>query len=108
MTELKDRNCTPLKAGTPALKEQEIIDLLEKLPQGWEVLENRKIRKAFSFPNFNEGMAFAQEIALLAEAEDHHPDLCIQYTGVDVEFSTHSVGGLSENDFIMAAKIEAL
>ena len=108
MTKLKNRNCVPLKTGTPALNQQEIKDLLEQLPPGWEVVENKKIRKTFSFPNFREGMAFAQEIALLAEAEDHHPDLCIRYTGVEVEFSTHSVGGLSENDFIMATKIETL
>jgi 4a-hydroxytetrahydrobiopterin dehydratase len=106
MKELKDRKCVTLSPGAPSLDEKEIGDLLRMLPRGWEVVEKSRIRKAFSCKNFMEGMNFAREIARLAEEENHHPDLCIHYTGVEVEFSTHSVGGLSENDFIMAAKIE--
>ena len=106
MLELKEKKCVPCDEGTPPLKREEIQGYLEKLPGDWEVIGDRTIRKHFPFENFKRGMAFAQEIALLAEQENHHPDLCIHYTGVDVELSTHVICGLSVNDFIMAAKIE--
>jgi len=106
--ELKERKCVPCDAGTPPLDEQKVASLRQDLPPGWKILENKKLKKKFPFENFRRGMAFAQEIALIAEQEDHHPDLCIHYTNVEVELSTHAIGGLSENDFIMAAKIEDL
>lgn len=106
MLELKEKKCVPCDEGTSPLKEEEIKGYMQLLPAGWELSGNEKIRKNFPFENFKRGMAFAQEIALLAEQENHHPDLCIRYTGVEVELSTHVIGGLSVNDFIMAAKIE--
>jgi 4a-hydroxytetrahydrobiopterin dehydratase len=106
MLELRERKCVLLDQGTPPLAEEEIRGYLERLPGDWEVVEGKMIRKNFPFENFKRGMAFAQEIGLLAERENHHPDLCIRYTGVEVELSTHVVGGLSVNDFILAAKIE--
>jgi len=106
MLELKEKRCVPCDEGTPPLKREEIHEYMEQLSVDWEVLEDRAIKKHFPFENFKRGMAFAQEVALLAEQENHHPDLCIRYTGVDVELSTHVIGGLSVNDFIMAAKIE--
>jgi len=106
MLELKEKRCVPCDEGTPPLKRKEINEYMKQLPVDWEVLEDRAIKKHFPFENFSRGMAFAQEVALLAEQENHHPDLCIHYTGVDVELSTHVIGGLSVNDFIMAAKIE--
>jgi len=106
MLELKEKKCVPCDEGTPPLKKGEIEEYMKRLPAGWEVVGEKKIRKKFPFENFRRGMVFAQEIALLAEQENHHPDLCIRYTGVEVELSTHVIGGLSDNDFIMAAKIE--
>jgi len=66
------------------------------------------VYNSYLFENFKRGMVFAQNIANLAEEEQHHPDLCIHYKNVEVELTTHAIGGLSENDFIMAAKIDNL
>jgi 4a-hydroxytetrahydrobiopterin dehydratase len=72
------------------------------------VIDDKKIKKEFPFENFNRGMAFLQNVAALANEEDHHPDMCIHYSSVEIELTTHAVNGLSENDFIMAAKIDEI
>ena len=72
------------------------------------MVEDKKLKKEFPFENFKRGMTFVQVVALLAERENHHPGICIHYSYVEIELSTHDVGGLSENDFIMAAKIDNL
>lgn len=108
MLELKELHCKPVKKGATPLQEAEIKKLLSRLKTPWELINNARIRKEFPFENFKRGMAFAQEIALLAEQENHHPEICIYYTNVVVELSTHDVGGLSKNDFIMAAKIDLI
>ena len=105
---LKEKKCKPCSGEEEALKGDVIQVLYRQLKDGWEVLDDMKIRKTFSFDNFTESMAFAQKIADIADKEDHHPDLCIHYTNVEVELSTHKIGGLSENDFILAAKIDNL
>ena len=105
---LKEKKCKPCSGEEEAIKGDLIQVLLKQLKEGWEVLDDTKIRKTFSFNNFTESMDFAQKIADIADQEDHHPDLCIHYTNVEVELSTHKIGGLSENDFILAAKIDNL
>ena len=106
--ELKNKNCAPIKPGTKPLDENQIKALIRELPPGWEVIDHKKIRKAFPFANFKRGMTFAQVIALIAEKQNHHPDICIRYQEVEIMLSTHSIGGLSENDFILAAKIDTV
>ena len=108
MLELKELHCEPVKKGATPLQESEIKKLHSRLKTPWELIDDARIRKEFPFENFKRGMAFAQEIALLAEQENHHPDICIYYTNVVVELCTHDVGGLSKNDFIMAAKIDLI
>jgi len=108
MSELKEKHCKPCESGTNPFNSEQIKKYLEKLPAGWEVKEDKIIKKSFPFENFKQGMAFAQNVANVAEEEQHHPDVCIQYKNVDVNLTTHSIGGLSENDFIMAYKIEEL
>ena len=108
MENLKDKKCIPREDGTPPMNRTEIDQHLDMLPSEWEVSDDKILKKSFPFENFKRGMAFAQEIGMVAEKENHHPDLGIHYTNVDVELSTHSIGGLSKNDFIMAAKIEQL
>lgn len=108
MIELKEKHCVPCEEGTKPFTNEQIIKIKSKLPSDWKVIDNKSIRKEFQFENFERGMAFAQEIALVAEKEKHHPDICIHYSKVDVELSSHAIGGLSENDFIMAAKVEQL
>lgn len=108
MIELKNRNCVPIKEGTPPLKNHTIAEFKNMLRSKWEITKDQKLKKEFLFENFKRAIAFVQEIALVAEKENHHPDICINYTTVEIELSTHDIGGLSENDFIMAAKIESL
>jgi 4a-hydroxytetrahydrobiopterin dehydratase len=106
--DLKEKKCKPCSGEEEALKGDAIQVFFRQLKDGWEVLDDKKIRKTFSFDNFRESMDFAQKIADIADEEDHHPDLCVHYTNVEVELSTHKIGGLSENDFILADKIDNL
>ena len=100
--------CTPVSSDAEPLNKDEIENYMKQLPVDWQVLDNKTIKREFPFENFKRGMAFAQEIGILAEEEQHHPDICISFKNVEVELSTHDIGGLSENDFIMATKIEEL
>jgi 4a-hydroxytetrahydrobiopterin dehydratase len=108
MMELKERSCVIYNEGDKALGADEISLLKIQLTTEWKVHDNQKLSKEFPFESYKLAMAFVQEIALIAEKENHHPDICVYYTRVKVELTTHDVGGLSENDFIMAAKIEDL
>lgn len=106
--DLKEMHCEPVLAGTEPLNKEQIQVYMEQLPVEWRVYDNRRITREFPFENFKRGMAFAQEIARIAEEEQHHPLVCVSFPKVEVELSTHDIGGLSRNDFIMAAKIDEL
>lgn len=106
--ELKEKTCIPPDQLTGPLNKNVSETLLRQLVTDWQILDNNKLRMEFPFENFKRAMAFAQEVALIAEKEMHHPVLIIEYDKVTVELSTHDVKGLSENDFIMAAIIEDL
>jgi 4a-hydroxytetrahydrobiopterin dehydratase len=103
MTALADRHCQPSVAR---LADAEAGRLLAELP-GWAI-ERGMLAKTFGFGNYHETLAFVNAVAWIAHREDHHPDLAVSYNRCRVEWSTHSVGGLSENDFICAARVEAL
>jgi 4a-hydroxytetrahydrobiopterin dehydratase len=105
--DLTQKHCVPCEGGTPPLSPAEVVKYHARIP-GWKVLDNRKIIKGFTFKDFKEAMVFVNKVADIAEAESHHPDLHISYDKVRVELWTHAVAGLSENDFILAAKIDAL
>ena len=105
-TDLLSRKCAPVPKGTPPLDERRVADLLRQLP-GWEHVGGQLV-KAFKFKNYHETMAFVNAAAWVSHREDHHPDLEVGYNACRVRYSTHSVGGLSDNDFICAAKLEAL
>ncbi|HLK10405.1 MAG TPA: 4a-hydroxytetrahydrobiopterin dehydratase [Candidatus Binatia bacterium] len=96
----------PCEGGVPRLEPTEVSRLLAQV-EGWEVREGR-LRKTRTFPDFRAAMAFLQRLADVAEAEGHHPDFCVHYNRVDLTLWTHAIDGLSENDFILAAKIDAL
>ncbi len=106
MSTLAGKKSRPLPAGTPALTRAQIDALLKEVP-GW-AYDGKVIAKSWSFKNYYETMAFVNAVAWLVHREDHHPDMSVGYNRCRVEFSTHSIGGISENDFICAAKIEAL
>jgi len=109
---LKDQHCVPIQKGAPALVDARIAELLPQVP-GWTAEkpapgEERALRKRFTFPDFLTAMAFLNKLAAVAEGEQHHPDFSVHYNRVDVAIWTHTVGGLSENDFILAAKLDNL
>lgn len=106
--ELKEKTCTACEAGTDPMQEADINNKTRLLTPDWKVVDNKLLKKVFPFENFKRGMAFAQEIAIIAEQQQHHPDICISYTNVEVTLTTHAINGLSDNDFIMAAKIDEL
>lgn len=108
MIALKEKHCKPCTSSDKAFTPEQSENKKQQLAKGWQVLESTKLHKEFPFENFKRGMAFAQEIGIVAEQEQHHPDICIHFNSVEVKLTTHDVGGLSENDFIMAAKIDEL
>jgi len=98
--------CTPCQNGAPPLTSKEVNKLFKKLGSEWSLNGTGHLYKEYTFTNFMTPMAFANKIAEIAEAEDHHPDLKISWAMCAVEIWTHIVDGLTENDFILAAKIE--
>jgi 4a-hydroxytetrahydrobiopterin dehydratase len=105
---LAHAHCTPLKGAGHRLPRAEVDALLAQLP-GWTLADGGdRIRKTFRFEDYHRTMAFVNALAFVAHREDHHPDLGVHYDRCEVEYSTHDVGGLSHNDFICAAKAEAL
>jgi len=106
MDDLRTRRCAPCDGATPRLGPADVLRLSRQVP-GWTVAGQRLLRK-FVFRDFVEAMRFVNRMAEVAEAEGHHPDFTVHYREVTVTVWTHAVGGLSENDFILAAKIDAL
>ena len=104
--DLAKGKCKPCEGGVPPLTDDEAAQLLATL-SGWERKDNL-ISKTYKFKNYYETMAFVNATAWISHREDHHPDLAVGYNQCRVRYTTHAIGGLSENDFICAAKIDAL
>ncbi|MBX9742543.1 MAG: 4a-hydroxytetrahydrobiopterin dehydratase [Chthoniobacterales bacterium] len=102
------KQCVPCHAGIPPLNQEEINTLLRELGKAWQLNKEGHLIKEYSFNDFMEAMFFANKIAALAEQEAHHPNLIIAWGSCRVEIWTHKIDGLSENDFILASKIELL
>lgn len=107
MADLASRKCESCAPGTPPKTEEEAKELLEQLDVGWGI-EDGEIRREIKLSNFRDAFGLATRIGMVAEAEGHHPDLEIGYGRLGISMSTHSIGGLSDNDFILAAKIDRL
>ncbi len=105
--ELEKRKCIPCEGGVPPLGEDEILEFIT-LVKGWVVRDNKKITREFNFVNFKHTMSFVNEVARIAEEEGHHPVMHVGYGSVEIELWTHAIDGLSENDFIIAAKIDRI
>ena len=103
---LTQKKCVPCEAGTPPLEEAKVNELLKEIPS-W-TLKDGHLYKKFKFKNFVESMKFVNAVADIAEQEGHHPDFCVHYNRVEIELFTHAIKGLSENDFIVAAKIDKI
>ena len=106
LCDLTSRHCKPCEGGTPPLPASEVEKYLADLPQ-WEH-QHGVIAKRFEFKNYCQTMAFVNAVAWIAQGQGHHPDLEVSYRSCRVSYTTHAIGGLSENDFICAARVEAL
>ncbi len=104
---LAEKRCVPCRGGIPPLTPEEYAPLLAQVA-GWQVEDGRRLVKSFKFKNFKQALEFANRVGELAEAEGHHPDLYVRWGEVRVYWWTHKIGGLHENDFIMAAKTDRL
>jgi len=106
MESLTKRKCKPCEGGMPPYSEKQARDMLAQL-KGWH-LQDGRLAKVYPFANYHHTMAFVNALAWISHREDHHPDLEVGYNKCRVTYWTHAVGGLSENDFICAAKCDAL
>lgn len=110
MVDLSERSCEACRADAPKATEEEIAQLMPGIPE-WERIEEsgvERLRRAFSFPDFASALAFTNKVGELAEGEGHHPSILTEWGRVTVCWWTHKIGGLHANDFIMAAKTDAL
>jgi 4a-hydroxytetrahydrobiopterin dehydratase len=107
--DLSTKHCKPCEGGTVPLNAEQAAGLLASLHDDWSINEDGKeISRSFRFKNYYHTIAFVNALAWVAHAEDHHPDIEVGYNRCRVRYSTHAIGGLSENDFICAARIDAL
>lgn len=107
-SELAKMECIPCKGGVPPLKGKEITDLLKKLGGSWKAVEEHHLEKEFRFDDFASALAFVNKVGELAEEQGHHPDIYLAWGKVRITIWTHKIDGLTESDFVLAAKIDRL
>ena len=107
MNELASQQCVPCRGGVPPLPNEEITKLQAQL-EGWEVVSGHHLRKEYKFEDFKETQAFVNRVGELAEEQGHHPDICFGWGRAEITIWTHKIDGLTESDFILAAKIDRL
>lgn len=108
MSELAEKRCIPCTGGVPALKGKELEQLSGQLGGGWKVVDEHHLEKEIRFPDFRSALDFTVKVGELAESEGHHPDLHLSWGRLGIEIWTHKIDGLTESDFILAAKIDRL
>ncbi len=106
--DLSKKKCIPCEGKTPPLTKEKITELRKEISGDWSVLDYRKLRKEYPFVDYKQTMDFVNKAAAIAEEEGHHPVMHVYYSKVEVELWTHAIDGLSENDFIMAAKFDKI
>lgn len=104
--DLSKKRCIPCRGGIPPLKGESLAELKRHLDKNWKVVDEHHLEREFIFKNFQEALAFTNRIGEVAEQEDHHPDILLSYGKVRVLLWTHKIDGLSESDFILAAKYD--
>ena len=107
MSDLASKTCVPCRGDVPALKGAQLHDLAHQLPN-WEVVNERHIKRIFKFPDFQKALDFVNAVGAVAEQQGHHPDILLTWGKVEITIWTHAVNGLTESDFILAAKIDQL
>jgi 4a-hydroxytetrahydrobiopterin dehydratase len=107
MADLAGKTCVPCKGGVPPLRGEELKSLTREVPR-WTVINEHHITRQFDFPDFKSALAFTDKVGALAEEQGHHPDIYLAWGKAEITLWTHKVNGLTESDFIMAAKIDRL
>jgi len=107
VTQLAEKTCVPCKGGIPPLKGAELQQFSHQLPN-WKVVDEHHITRAFTFPDFQKALEFVNRVGAIAEEQGHHPDILLTWGKVEITIWTHKVQGLTESDFILAAKIDRL
>lgn len=106
---LNERRCVPCEGKTAPLTSEQADEFMQQVNDRWQLdTDNKSIEAGFDFKNYYQTTAFVNAVAWIAHSEDHHPDISFGYRHCDIRYSTHAIGGLSDNDFICAAKIDAL
>lgn len=105
---LSEKKCVPCQGGVPPLKGEKLMELQRQLGGGWRVVNDHHLEKEIAFKDFKEALAFVNKVGALAEKEGHHPDLLLSYGKVKIQLWTHKIEGLTESDFILAAKCDKL
>ena len=110
MTKLAEKECKPCKGDVPPLEGEELQKMKNQLGDSWKLLDEKekKLEREFSFDNFKQALDFSVKVGQLAEKVDHHPNVCFEWGKATVTVWTHKIGGLSETDFIFAAKVNEL
>lgn len=107
-TELAKKQCEPCSGNTPSLEGDEIKEYKEQIDSAWKVVDQHHLERNFTFDDFQQALDFVNRVGEVAESEQHHPDIFLSYGKARVKLWTHAIDGLSENDFIMAAKVDEL
>ena len=110
MTSLADKTCVPCRGGVPPLKGKELAEIHRQLPEPaqWKIVNEHHLTRAYKFPDFRTALAFVNKVGELAEEQGHHPDILLGWGKAEITIWTHAVDGLTESDFILAAKIDGL
>lgn len=103
---LSNKKCVPCCVDIPPLKGKALTELHRQLGNGWQLIDEHHLEKAYLFKNFVEALAFTNKVGTLAEEEGHHPDILLAYGKVTIQLWTHKINGLSESDFVLAAKCD--
>jgi len=106
MSDLAEQTCVPCKGGVPPMEAEEAKRLLARLDGDWDVVETHHLERTYEFPDFAEALAFVDSIGEIAEEQGHHPDIRLSWGRVGVEIWTHKIDGLTESDFVLAAKFD--
>jgi len=107
MSELAARSCVPCRGGVPPLAGEELKKFHQQVPQ-WQVVDGHHLKRAFTFPDFRQALDFTNRVGEIAEREGHHPDIFLTWGKVEITIWTHKIDGLTESDFILAAKIDQI
>jgi 4a-hydroxytetrahydrobiopterin dehydratase len=108
MANLAERECVPCKGGVPPLRGEDLVRLSQQLGKGWRVVNEHHLERDFTFENFRQALDFTNRVGALAEAQQHHPDVYLAWGKVKLTLWTHKIDGLTESDFVFAAKVNAL